>query len=251
MSLVSRSILSGLVVLSMVSCSSASSTEENTVTVFAAASLVDAFSELGEAFETAHPDSDIEFNFASSSDLATQIVEGAEADIFASADTQNVDRVRESAVPIDEVRTLATNSLEILVETGNPLNIGELADLSDPSVIYITCDEAVPIGRYSADILARANVAVTPKSYEENVRGIVNKIVLGEADAGIVYRTDVIAVGSAAEGVAIPDVFNVVAEYPIALIGGTPTAPARTFFDYVTTSETARRILESHGFGVP
>ncbi|MFM8858359.1 MAG: molybdate ABC transporter substrate-binding protein [Actinomycetota bacterium] len=250
MTLASRSVLSGLAVLCITSCSPANSGAETT-TVFAAASLVDAFTELGEAFESAHPDSDIEFNFASSSDLATQIIEGAQADIFASADTKNVDKVRESPVPIRDVRTFATNSLEILVEAGNPMNIDELSDLSKPNLIFITCDESVPIGRYSADILSRAHVTVIPKSYEESVKGIVNKIVLGEADAGIVYRTDVIASGTAAQGVTIPSEFNVVAEYPITLIGNTSSTSARSFLDFVTTSETARKILESYGFGPP
>jgi molybdate transport system substrate-binding protein len=250
MTLPSCSILAGLAALSIVSCSPADSDAETT-TVFAAASLVEAFTELGDAFEAAHPDSNVEFNFASSADLATQIIEGARADIFASADAKNVDRVRGSSVPIGDVRTFATNFLEIMVEAGNPRKISELADLSDPDLIYITCDEAVPIGRYSADVLARANVTVTPRSYEESVRGIVNKIVLGEADAGIVYRTDVIAAGSSAEGVAIPDEFNVVAEYPIALIGDTSSSSTRRFFDFVTTDEAARNILELYGFGVP
>lgn len=250
MSPVQRSILSALAVLCTVSCSPADSPEETTA-VFAAASLVDAFTDLGDAFEVAHPGSTVEFNFASSFDLATQIIEGARADIFASADTGKIDELREGSVSIGDVRTLATNSLEIMVEAGNPLNISELADLSDPNLIVITCDEAVPIGRYSAEALARAGVTVTPKSYERSVKSIVNKIVLGEADAGIVYRTDVIAAGSAANGVAIPDEFNVVAEYPIALVGGTSSASARRFFDFVTTSETARAILESHGFAPP
>lgn len=245
-----RSIVSGLAVLCIVSCSPSDSRTETT-TVFAAASLVDAFTELGEAFESAHPDSDIEFNFASSSDLATQIIEGAQADVFASADTKNLETVRESPVPIGDGRTFATNSLEILVEAGNPLNIRTLEDLSDPNLIFITCDEAVPIGRYSADILNRANVTVTPKSYEENVKSVVNKIVLGEADAGIVYRTDVIAAGNTAEGITIPDEFNVIAEYPIALVGDTPSDSARRFVDFITTSTTAREILRSYGFGIP
>jgi molybdate transport system substrate-binding protein len=250
MTLARRSIFSVLAVLSIVSCSPADSSTDTT-TVFAAASLVEAFTELGDAFEAAHPGSKIEFNFASSADLATQIIEGAQADIFASADTKNIDKIRKSPVQIGDVRRFATNSLEIMVEAGNPLNISELADLSDPNLIYITCDEAVPIGSYSAEVLVRANVTATPKSYEQSVKGIVNKIVLGEADAGIVYRTDVIATGSAAEGVAIPDEFNVVAEYPIALVGDTSSASSRTFYDFVLTSETARSILESYGFGVP
>lgn len=221
------------------------------VTVFAAASLIDAFTELGAAFESAHPGVIVDFNFASSSDLAIQIIEGAPADVFASADPTNLDKVRDSSVSLGEPRIFATNTLEILVESGNPMGISSLADLADPNLIYITCDESVPIGRYSADILRRADVTPTPKSYEENVKGIVNKIVLGEADAGIVYRTDVIAAGSAAAGIAIPDKHNVVTSYPMATVGKVPSEAARDFVEFVTTSRIARSILERFGFGAP
>jgi molybdate transport system substrate-binding protein len=244
-------ILPGFLALTIASCSPATSSDSNTVTVFATASLVDAFTEIGEAFETANPNSQIDFNFAASSDLATQIIEGAPADVFASADMINIDKVRMSTIVISDAQTFATNSLEIMVEAGNPMNIRTLEDLSDSNLIYITCDEAVPIGRYSADVLNRANVTVTPKSYEENVKSVVNKIVLGEADAGIVYRTDVIAAGSTAGGINIPDEINVVAEYPITLVGDTPSTSARRFVDFITTSTTAREILRSYGFGIP
>lgn len=230
------------------SCASGESTDSETVTVFAAASLVDAFTELGDAFAADNPGSTVEFNFASSSDLATQIIEGAPVDIFASADSVNIERVRDGGITIGEVRMFASNTLEIMVEAGNPFGITDLADLSNPDLIYITCDESVPIGRYAAEVLANANVSVAPKSYEESVKGIVNKIVLGEADAGIVYRTDVIAAGSSAAGVPIPDAMNIVAEYPIASIGDSLSNAARAFFMFVTTSATARSILATFGF---
>lgn len=234
----------------LVSCTSEGTQNDETVTVFAAASLVDAFTEIGAAFETANPGSTVEFNFASSSDLATQIVEGAPADIFASADSKNVDTLRRSSVSISTPQVFATNTLEIIVENGNPFGIESLADLSETSLTYVTCDASVPIGRYSAEILAAAGVEVSPASFEENVKGIVNKIALGEADAGIVYRTDVIAAGSAVEGVPIPDEFNVTAEYPVVTIGQTPSELAQEFIAFIT-SPAGRTILTKYGFVAP
>jgi len=249
MALPSRLAVTFMLCATLVSCSSDDSTASEKVTVFATASLVDAFTEIATAFETANPDVRIEFNFASSSDLATQIIEGAPADVFASADVLNIERVDTSGETMGNARTFATNSLAIMVEAGNPQNIRELSDLDDPNLVYITCDESVPIGRYTAEVLARANVSLRPKSYEESVKGIVNRIVLGEADAGIVYRTDVIAAGSSAEGIPIPDDLNVVATYPIATIGDEPSATALAFVEFVVSSDVARSILRTYGFG--
>lgn len=251
MSRPSRLTVALLLCSALVSCSSDNSTASETVTVFATASLTEAFTEIATAFESANPEVTIEFNFASSSDLATQIIEGAPAHVFASADTVSIDRVKAGNVPIGAPQTFATNSLEIMVESGNPLNIRDLSDLVDPNLVYITCDESVPIGRYTAEVLKKANVTVEPRSYEENVKGIVNKIVLGEADAGIVYRTDVIAAGSSAEGIAIPEDLNVVASYPITSIGDEATATALAFIEFVVSSDIARSILRAYGFGAP
>lgn len=229
-------------------CSARESADDSTLTVFAASSLVDAFTEIGAAFEVENPGSRVRFSFASSSDLAAQVVEGAPADVFASADTMSLDTIRARGVALSNVHVFATNSLEIMVEPENPFGIQSLEDLADPNLVFIACDSSVPIGRYSTQVLTKAGVDLSPKSYEENVKGIVTKIVLGEADAGIVYRTDIIAAGSSAHGIPIPAEFNIVAEYPIATIGSVPSELAKAFVDFVTLSRTARDILISYGF---
>ena len=214
--------------------------------VFAAASLSDAFSAIETSFEVANPDVDVVLNLAASSALATQIIEGAPADVFASADEPNMDRIADL---IDESATVfATNRLQIVTETGNPLGIASLDDLADSSILFVTCSPEVPIGRYTADVLTRAGVNVTPVSFEESVRGIVTKVSSGEADAGIVYATDVIAAGASLTGVDIPDDFDVIAHYPIARL--TKNEAATAFVDFVLSS-AGRSILDEFGFGAP
>lgn len=246
-----RLLLTAVPLIAFSSCASGETANEDDVLVFAAASLVDAFTDIANAYEAEKPGSNVDLNFASSSDLATQIIEGAPAEVFASADIENIAELRENAVAIGDETIFATNSLEILVESGNPLGIRNLSDLSNPSLVFVTCDESVPIGRYSAQVLSKANVDVTPKSFEENVKGIVNKVVLGEADAGIVYRTDVLAAGPRALGIAIQEEFNVQVSYPITTISSSPSIEARAFVDFVTSSDIARDILRSYGFGTP
>jgi molybdate transport system substrate-binding protein len=221
------------------------------LTVFAAASLTESFSALAESFEDEFPEVSVTTNFAASSELATQIMEGAPADVYASADDVNMQRVVDADETDGEPRVFATNRLQIIVESGNPLGIATLDDLSNPALLYITAAPEAPIGRYTAEVLEAAGVDVTPRSLEENVRGIVNKVVLGEADAGIVYATDVRAAGDSATGIEIPDEFNVVARYPIVVTAATanPIA-ARAFVDFVT-SDTGRSILSDFGFGTP
>jgi molybdate transport system substrate-binding protein len=217
-----------------------------TVTVFAASSLAASFTEIEAAFEAEYPDIDVVFSFAASSELATQITEGAPADVFASADTVTMDRIADDLVGDSIV--FATNRLQIVTEAGNPLGITELADLADPSVLFVTCAPDVPIGAYTAEAFAKAGVTVNPVSFEENVKGIVTKVSTGEADAGIVYATDVLAAGSSVSGVDIPDEFDVSASYPIARTSSNEAA--RTFVEFVSSS-AAREILEDFGFGAP
>jgi molybdate transport system substrate-binding protein len=219
---------------------------DTTVTVFAASSLTSPFTEIETAFEAEYPDIDVVFGFAASSALATQISEGAPADVFASADTVTMGRVTDRLV--GESIVFATNRLQIVTEPGNPLGIATLADLADPSVLFVTCAPEVPIGAYTAEALAKAGVTVNPVSFEENVKGIVTKVASGEADAGVVYATDVIAAGSSVTGVDVPDEFDVSASYPIARTSSNEAA--RTFVEFVSSS-TAREILEDFGFGAP
>jgi len=218
------------------------------VTVFAAASLTDAFSEIGTAFEAAHPDVALTFSFAGSSDLVAQIDEGAPADVFASADQANMAALTAAA---GQPVVFATNALEIITAPGNPEGIADVADLADSDLVVVACAPEVPCGRYADQVLDAAGVTVTPKSYEENVRGVTNKVTLGEADAGIVYRTDVLAAGDDASGVAIPADVNVVAEYPIVATTEAPNPEgAAAFIDFVLGPQ-GQAILGRHGFTGP
>ncbi|WP_116999583.1 molybdate ABC transporter substrate-binding protein [Desertimonas flava] len=221
------------------------------LTVFAAASLTDAFEAIGEAFHVANPDVDVTFSFASSSDLAGQIVEGAPADVFASADQNNMIKLVDADAVGDEPQTFATNSLAIIVEPGNPAGITGVEDLADhPDLIVVSCDPEVPIGAYVQDVFGNAGVEVEIDSFEENVRAVSEKVELGEADAGLVYATDITAAGDAAEGVEIPADINVIAEYPIATTAeaGDPELAA-AFVEFVLGDGQA--VLAEFGFGAP
>lgn len=219
------------------------------ITVFAAASLTAAFTELGDAFMAANPDAEVTFNFAGSSDLVAQITEGAPVDVFASADVNNMDKLVHAGLDADDPVVFATNVAEIIVEPGNPTGITGVSDLADDDLVVVQCAPEVPCGSYAERIFANAGVTVTPASLEENVKAVVTKVTLGEADAGIVYRTDVLAAGGDADGVVIPDDVNVVAEYPIVLTANAANPDgARAFIDFVL-GPSGQEILAGFGFG--
>ena len=218
------------------------------VTVFAAASLTAAFTELGDAFMAANPGAEVTFSFAGSSALVAQIREGAPADVFASADLANMVLLTDADLVDGEPEVFATNVAEIIVEAGNPRGITGLADLADDDLVVVQCAAEVPCGEYAEQVLANADVAVTPSSLEQNVKAVTTKVLLGEADAGLVYRTDVLAAGDDAAGVVIPDDVNVVAQYPIALVADAPDPPGgRAFIDFVL-SAVGQQILADAGF---
>jgi molybdate transport system substrate-binding protein len=190
----------------------------------------------------------VQFNFAGTPTLVTQIEQGAAADVFASADTTNMDKLTADGFTSGNSQVFAHNKLEIVVGAGNPKHITGLADLAKPGVIYITEAATVPAGKYALQSLASAGVKVTPKSLETDVKSVVSKIELGEADAGIVYVTDVKAAGSTVAGVPIPDSVNVIATYPIVAIKGTPNLDvADTFIAYVLSAD-GQAMLQSFGF---
>lgn len=222
---------------------------EGDIIVFAAASLTDSFTAIGEAFESDHPAVEVTFNFAASSDLVGQINEGAPADVFASADQKNMDKLTEARNNGEQPRTFATNSLAIIVEPGNPEGITGVESLEVPDLIVITCDPGVPIGGYTEQVFENAGVEVEPDSFEENVKGVVTKVVEGEADAGLVYVTDVIAAGDDAGGVGIPEDINVVAEYPVAVTADAPNPDGAAAFAAFVLSDAAQGILADFGFG--
>ena len=220
--------------------------------VFAAASLTEAFTELGKTFEREHPNVHVTFNFAASSALAQQINEGGPADVFVSADEANMDKVTDAGNAADP-KTIARNRLAILVERGNPKGIAGLQDLAKPDVVFVLCAPEVPCGRFGAAALTKANVVATPASLEENVKAVVAKVTLGEADAGLVYATDVRAAGDKGEGVDIDvaDDPTLEAVYPIVVTkqAGNPTA-ARAWVEFVL-GDDAQDTLASYGFLAP
>jgi len=219
--------------------------------VFAAASLSGAFEEIGNAFEAANPDVDVTFNFAGSSDLVAQINEGAPADVFAAADLTNMTKLTEADGSAGSPVVFAKNSLEIIVAAGNPLGIVGVADLVDPDLILVTCAPEVPCGAYAAQIFENANISPTPDSYEENVKAVLSKVVWGEADAGIVYATDVSAARDDANGVAIPADINVVAEYPVVITADAPNPVAGAAFVEFVLGDDAQQLLNGFGFTSP
>lgn len=248
-----------VVALLATSCGSDGSASDDggEITVFAAASLTAAFTELGEAFTAENPDTEVTLNFAGSSALVAQIAEGAPVDVLASADFTTMATLTDAGLAADDPVVFATNRAEIIVEPGNPAGItgvadlADLADRADGDLVVVQCAPEVPCGSYARQIFANAGVVVTPSSFEENVKAVVAKVILGEADAGIVYRTDVIAAGDDADGVAIGDDVNVVAEYPIVSISDASNPDgARAFVEFVL-SPAGQQILVSFGFGTP
>lgn len=226
-------------------------TVEGEITVFAAASLTESFTEVGDAFTEANPDSKATFSFDASSALATQIIEGAPADVFASADVANMTKVTDESLNGTEPVIFATNPLTIVVAPGNPAGITGVADLANPDLKVVLCAAEVPCGRYAAQVLETAAVTVTPVSLEQNVRGVLTKVTAGEADAGIVYVTDVTAAGADGEAVEIPADINVVAEYPIATVAASGRQEVgEAFVDFLLGPE-GQAIMASHGFGAP
>jgi molybdate transport system substrate-binding protein len=190
----------------------------------------------------------VQFNFAGSPTLVTQIEQGASADVFASADTTNMDRLKADGFTGGISQVFAHNKLEIVVAAGNPKGITGLTDLAKPGVIYITAAPTVPAGKYALQILASAGVKVAPKSLETDVKSVVSKIELGEADAGIVYVTDVKAAAGKVTGVPIPDSVNVIATYPIVAVkGSTNLSLANAFIAYVLSADGQAK-LQSFGF---
>ena len=224
---------------------------EGSITVFAAASLKATFTELASQFETEHPGTTVELNFAGSSDLVTQITEGAPADVFASADTKNMTKVTDAALNEGEPVDFATNVLEIAVPPGNPAGIETFADLANPNVKLVICAPAVPCGAATVTVETATGVALTPVSEESAVTDVLGKVTSGEADAGLVYVTDVIGAGDAVEGIEFDESREAVNTYPIVALGDS-AAPdvAQAFVDFVAGA-AGQKVLAAAGFGTP
>ncbi|WP_197318795.1 molybdate ABC transporter substrate-binding protein [Saccharomonospora sp. NB11] len=223
---------------------------ERVLTVFAAASLTDVFTELEQRFERTHDDVDVRLHFAGSSRLAQQIAEGAPADVFASADVAPMRTLEREGLLDGAAEVFATNTVTIAVPRGNPAGITRLADLADPDVTVVVCAPAVPCGAAAQEVQRRSGVAVRPASEEADVRSVLTKVEVGEADAGLVYATDV-AASDAVEEVAIPEAAEVVNGYPVAVpVTAEHPESARRFVELVLSDE-GRRVFAEAGFGLP
>ena len=220
------------------------------MTVFAAASLTEAFTDVGTALGAGDPGLSVTYSFAGSGALVTQVQQGAPADVVATADTASMARLVDAGL-VETPTTFARNQLQILVAPGNPLGIASLADLARPDLKVVLGDETVPAGRYAAQALQAAGVTVAPVSKEADVKAAVAKVTLGEADATIVYVTDVIAAGAKGQGVAIPDAQNVVAEYPIAVVKATGNHAGAVAFVDAVVNGAGQDALRQRGFLPP
>jgi molybdate transport system substrate-binding protein len=221
------------------------------VTVFAASSLTDALTKTGEVLQGRYGGTSFVFSFGSSSTLATQIVSGAPADVFGSADEVNMQRVVDAKLTEGAPAFFASNRLAIAVAPGNPKGIASLTDLARAGLVVVLAAPSVPAGKYAAEALGKAGVKVTPASQELDARSVLNKVALGEADAGIVYVTDVLSAGARVTGVDIAEQHQVVARYPIAVVRGAKNPVlARAFVDYLQ-SDDGQRLLAGFGFSRP
>ena len=221
------------------------------ITVFAAASLTAAFTDLAARFEAEHPGVAVDLNFAGSSDLVTQITEGAPADVFAAADTKNMTKLTDAALNAGDPVDFATNVLEIAVPPGNPAGVETFADLARADVKLVTCAPAVPCGAATVAVAKAAGVTLAPVSEESAVTDVLGKVISGEADAGLVYVTDVIGAGDAVEGIGFDEAAEAVNTYPVVALGDS-AAPdvSRAFVDFVS-GPAGRSVLAAAGFGAP
>ncbi len=219
-----------------------------TLTVLAAASLTEAFTKIGNQLQTQDPGLKVRFSFAGSPTLVTQIQQGAPADVFASADQANMEKVVSGGFNATTPRVFAHNRLEIAVHAGNPKHIRSVYDLANPAIKVDECAPAVPCGTYATTVFAKAGIKVTPVSQEQDVKTVLTKVALGEADAGIVYVTDVKSAGGSVAGVEIPDSLNIIADYPIVELKSAPNPTAAKAFIAMVLGAQGQRVLKSYGF---
>ena len=233
--------------------STGSTPEAKTLTVFAAASLTESFTELGKKFETDNPGVTVKFNFGASSDLAQQIVNGGPADLFAAASPATMKTVTDKALgdgtPVDFV----TNELQIVTAPGNPKGIKTFADLANPAIKVVVCAPQVPCGAAELAVETATGVDIKPVSEEPDVKSTLGKVTTGNADAGLVYVTDVLAANKAkptVDGVSFPEAKQALNKYPIVVIKNAPQADlARKFLELVR-SEAGKKVLQAAGFVV-
>jgi molybdate transport system substrate-binding protein len=222
-----------------------------TIIVAAAASLSKSFTDIGEQFKTENPGVSVEFSFAGSSDLVAQLTQGAPADVFASADTKNMDKAAQADLLAGDPVNFAVNTLTIAVAPGNPKKIASFKDLTQPGLNVVVCAPQVPCGSATLNVEQATGVRLNPVSEESSVTDVLNKVTAGQADAGLVYVTDAIGVGDKVGTVAFPEAAGVVTTYPIAVLRGAKNPElARKFVD-VVTGAAGQKVLSAAGFAKP
>ncbi len=232
------------------------------VTVFAAASLTDAFNEIAQEFQAAHPGVTVVPNYAGSQALRTQLIEGARADVFASANNTEMKKVQDAGLADDTAQVFVRNRLVVIVPTGNPGGVESLEDLAKPGLKLVVAEPTVPVGGYTVAMLEKmsadpeygadfgATVTANVVSQENNVKAVVAKVALGEADAGVVYVSDVTPdVTDKVETIEVPDAFNQIAQYPIVVLKAAPNPEmAQAFFEFVLAKDGGQVILGKWNF---
>lgn len=255
-------VVTALVVATvLVSCSSGSTTTASsseavsappaaagTLTVFAAASLKSTFTAMGETFQTENPGVTVTFSFAGSSDLVAQIIAGAPADVFASADTANMTKATDGGVVAGAPVNFATNTLTIVTPPGNPAGITSFADLANSGINVVVCAPQVPCGTATQKLETAAGVDITPVSEESSVTDVLNKVQTGEADAGLVYVTDASGAGDKVTTVDFPESTTVVNTYPIATLAAAADPALATKFVKLIAGPEGQQVLAAAGF---
>ncbi|MFG2362673.1 molybdate ABC transporter substrate-binding protein [Streptomyces mirabilis] len=222
-----------------------------TVTVFAAASLKESFTTLGKEFEKANPGTKVTFNFAGSDALAASITGGAPADVFAAASPKTMAIVTDKKDAATTPATFVRNQLEIATLPGNPDKVASLKDLTKSGLKVVLCDKTVPCGAAAQKALDASKLKLTPASYEQDVKSALTKVELKEADAAVVYKTDVKAAGDKVEGVEFPESAKAINDYPIALLKDAPNAEAAKAFIALVQSAEGQKVLTAAGFLQP
>jgi molybdate transport system substrate-binding protein len=220
------------------------------ITVFAAASLTESFTELGKQFESANPGTKVTFSFGASSGLAQQINSGAPADVFASASPKNMDQVVDVG-GASNPKVFATNKMEIATPPNNPAQIASVNDLAKSSVKTALCQPQVPCGSVAQQVFTNAKITVKPVTLEPDVKSVLTKVQLGEVDAGMVYVTDVKAAGDKVKGVEISDDVNASTDYPIAALTKSGNASVASAFVDLVLSPAGQGVLTAAGFQAP
>src|SRR5246127_2647214 len=252
-------LLSTMLLAALMACSSNSPSSSpsqptqasGSIVVFAAASLKPAFTQISQQFKTDNPGSGVDFDFGGSSELATQLTQGATADVFASADTAQMDTVTKAGLLAGNPTNFASNTLVIVTAPANPKNIGSFADLAKPGLSVVICQKPVPCGSATQRIEDKTRVRLNPVSEELSVTDVLNKVTTGQADAGLVYVTDAKNAGDKVTTVNFPEAAGAVNVYPIGVLKKAPKATLAQKFVALVTSDAGEQILAQSGFAKP